>query len=151
MVVYQDYRCLLTGSSLVDYNDDEITPLPYSTIQFLPSSTRTFYLVAGSLGDYTSIYYHLHYHILEGVVWETTGAQEGYTILYKQQQQGTQLCTSSSRCMLYYTSSRVHHTIQAAANRYVEAAVSSSNMETYKQERESRNGYIVVLIGRRCA
>lgn len=74
MVVYQDYRCLLTGSSLVDYNDDEITPLPYSTIQLLPSSTRTFYLVAGSLGDYTSIYYHLHYHILEGVVWETTGA-----------------------------------------------------------------------------
>ena len=74
MVVYRDYRCLLTGSSLVDYNDDEITPLPYSTIQFLPSSTRTFYLVAGSLVDYTSIYYHLHYHILEGVVWETTGA-----------------------------------------------------------------------------
>ena len=70
MVVYRDYRCLLTESSLVD-NDGT---LPYSTIQFLPSSTRTFYLVAGSLGDYTTIYYHLHYHILEGVVWETTGA-----------------------------------------------------------------------------
>ena len=52
IVVYQDYRCLLTGSSLVDYNDDEITPY-----HILPSN-----------------FYHLQrvHFILWQVVWETT-------------------------------------------------------------------------------
>ena len=60
--------------------------------------------------------------------------------------------TSSSSSKVYkYVQAAVgvHYTIQAA-NRYVQAAASSSNMEAYKQERESRNGYIVVFVGRRC-
>ena len=96
MVVYQDYRCLLTGSSLVDYNDDEITPY-----HILPSN-----------------FYHLQrvHFILWQVVWETTLPYITIcTTIYWKGQSGR--LRVHRRGILYFTSSssKVHKYVQAAA------------------------------------